>query len=88
MNDLLGGSGFSSRLMEALRAEAGLTYSVGSGFSLRRARGPFSLSINDESGILVEGFDTPPTLLNPHNPRYYVDLVERAGFAKAMDMFQ
>ncbi len=44
MNDLLGGSGFSSRLMESLRAEAGLTYSVGSGFSLRRARGPFSVS--------------------------------------------
>ena len=43
MNDLLGGSGFSSRLMERLRAEAGLTYSVGSGFSLRRARGPFSV---------------------------------------------
>jgi zinc protease len=44
MNDLLGGSGFSSRLMAALRAEAGLTYSVGSGFSMRRARGPFSVS--------------------------------------------
>lgn len=44
MNDLLGGSGFSSRLMERLRAEAGLTYSVGSGFSLRRERGPFSVS--------------------------------------------
>jgi zinc protease len=44
MNDLLGGSGFSSQLMEALRAEAGLTYSVGSGFSMRRARGPFTVS--------------------------------------------
>jgi len=51
-------------------------------------RGPASFSTNDECGLLVHGFDTPPTLLNPHNPRYYVDLVERAGFAKAMDMFQ
>ena len=51
-------------------------------------RGPASFSTNDECGLVVEGFDTPPTLLNPHNPRYYVDLVERAGFAKAMDMFQ
>jgi hypothetical protein len=51
-------------------------------------RGPASFSTNDECGLLVDGFDTPPTLLNPHNPRYYVDLVERAGFAKAMDMFQ
>ena len=44
MNDLLGGGGFSSRLMESLRAEAGLTYSVSSGFSMRRARGPFSVA--------------------------------------------
>jgi zinc protease len=44
MNDLLGGGGFSSRLMDALRAEAGLTYAVGSGFSLRRERGPFHVS--------------------------------------------
>jgi zinc protease len=44
MNDLLGGGGFSSRLMDRLRAEAGLTYSVGSAFSLRRHPGPFSVS--------------------------------------------
>ncbi len=51
-------------------------------------RGPASFSTNDECGLLVEGFDSPPTLLNPHNPRYYVDLVERAGFAKAKDLIQ
>jgi zinc protease len=44
MNDLLGGGGFSSRLMERLRAEEGLTYSVGSNFSLRRHPGPFAVS--------------------------------------------
>jgi len=44
MNNVLGGGGFSSRLMESVRAEAGLTYSVGSGFSLRRAPGPFAVS--------------------------------------------
>jgi hypothetical protein len=51
-------------------------------------RGPASFSTNDECGLLVNGFDTPPTLLNPHNPPYYVDLVERAGFVKVIDMFQ
>jgi hypothetical protein len=51
-------------------------------------RGPASFSTNDECGLLVEGFDTPPTLLNPHNPPYYVQLVERAGFVKARDLFQ
>ena len=55
---------------------------------LTAMRGPASFSTNDECGLLVEGFDTPPTLLNPHNPPYYVRLVERAGFVKARDMFQ
>jgi len=49
-------------------------------------RGPASPSTNDECGLLVDGFDTPPVVLNPHNPRYYVSLVERAGFVKAMDL--
>lgn len=49
-------------------------------------RGPTSFSTNDECGLLVDGFDTPPVIMNPHNPRYYADLVDRAGFAKAMDL--
>ncbi|MEE2678232.1 MAG: pitrilysin family protein [Myxococcota bacterium] len=44
MNTVLGGGGFSSRLMETLRTEGGLTYGVGSGFSLRRHPGPFYVS--------------------------------------------
>jgi zinc protease len=44
MNTVLGGGGFSSRLMESLRAEEGLTYGVGSGFGLRRHPGPFYVS--------------------------------------------
>jgi GNAT superfamily N-acetyltransferase len=49
-------------------------------------RGPASFSVNDECGLLVEGFDTPPTLMMPHNPRYYLGLLERAGFIKARDL--
>jgi len=44
MNKILGGSGFSSRLMVRVRSDAGLTYSIGSGFSLRREPGPFMVS--------------------------------------------
>jgi len=51
-------------------------------------RGPASFSTNEECGLLVEGFDTPPTVLNPHNPTYYPQLVESAGFAKAKDLLQ
>lgn len=44
MNDALGGSGFSSRLMIRVRSDEGLTYGVSSGFSLRSVAGPFSIS--------------------------------------------
>ena len=49
-------------------------------------RGPMSPSINDECGLLVHGFETPPTLMTPHNPAYYVDLHHRYGFTKAKDL--
>jgi len=44
MNSVIGGSGFSSRLMETLRTSSGLTYSVWSDYSLRRSPGPFVVS--------------------------------------------
>lgn len=52
----------------------------------RVARGPFSFSINDESGVLVEGFEAPPYLMMPHNPPYYDGLLRAAGFQKAKDL--
>jgi GNAT superfamily N-acetyltransferase len=56
------------------------------GRGLDTMRGPASFSTNEECGLLVDGFDTPATLMMPHNPRYYVDLVEGAGFAPAKDL--
>lgn len=50
-------------------------------------RGPASFSVNDECGLLVDGFESPPTLMMPHNPPYYIALLERAGFAKAKDLW-
>jgi GNAT superfamily N-acetyltransferase len=35
----------------------------------------------------VQGFETPPALMMPHNPSYYIGLLERAGFAKAKDLW-
>ena len=49
-------------------------------------RGPLNPSINDEAGLLVDGFETPSVLMMPHNPRYYPALVEGAGFRKAKDL--
>ena len=49
-------------------------------------RGPMSFSVNDECGLLIDGFDSPNTLMMPHNPPYYLPLIETAGFAKARDL--
>jgi hypothetical protein len=49
-------------------------------------RGPTTLSLNEECGLLVDGFDSSPHVLMPYNPRYYVSLVEGYGFVKAMDL--
>ncbi len=54
--------------------------------SLSLQRGPMNPSINDEIGVLVEGFDTPSVLMMPHNPRYYPALLEAAGLRKAKDV--
>ena len=50
-------------------------------------RGPVNLSTNDEVGLLVEGFDLPPIVLMLYNPKYYINLIENCGFAKAKDLY-
>lgn len=49
-------------------------------------RGPYNPSADGECGILVEGFQTRPALLEGHNPAYYQRLVEEAGLRKYRDM--
>lgn len=49
-------------------------------------RGPTNFSTNDDCGLLVDGFGTPPVVMMPHNPPYYARLVEQAGFVKVMDL--
>jgi GNAT superfamily N-acetyltransferase len=50
-------------------------------------RGPMNLSMNDECAFLLEGFDSPPAVMMPYNPPYYLDLMEACGMAKAKDLF-
>jgi hypothetical protein len=49
--------------------------------------GPMNPSINDEVGLLVEGFDRPPVMLMTYNPPYYTKLIEQAGYGKVKDMY-
>jgi GNAT superfamily N-acetyltransferase len=51
-----------------------------------RMVGPMDFTTNDECGLLVEGFDLDPFVLEPWHPRYYQELVEDLGLTKAMDL--
>lgn len=56
---------------------------------MERMRGPTNFSTNEEGaspGVLVEGFDAPPTVMMTHNPPFYGRLLEGAGLAKSMDL--
>jgi GNAT superfamily N-acetyltransferase len=53
---------------------------------MERMLGPADFSMNDESGILIEGYDLRPMIRQPWHPPYYQQLVERAGMTKAMDL--
>lgn len=52
-----------------------------------RVRGPISPSMNEMCGLLIDGFDTDPMLLMPHNPPEYREQIESAGYTKAKDLF-
>ncbi|HEV2365541.1 MAG TPA: dATP pyrophosphohydrolase [Caulobacteraceae bacterium] len=52
-----------------------------------RAMGPFNLSINEEVGLLVEGFDTPPMFMMGHDPPYAAARIQQLGYAKAKDVY-
>ena len=49
--------------------------------------GPIDYSTNYVCGLLVEGFEFPPTLLTAHNPPYYAALIEGLGFNKVIDFY-
>jgi len=51
-----------------------------------RLRGPANPSLNDEAGLLVEGFGSFPVLMMTYNPPYYIPLIEAEGFRKAKDL--
>jgi hypothetical protein len=48
--------------------------------------GPFSMNINQESGLLIEGFNTPPSALMTHGKPYYANYLEQQGYAQGIDL--
>lgn len=48
--------------------------------------GPYNFSINQECGVLVSGFDTPPMVMMPHSPKWYGQLLEEQGYSPLKDL--
>lgn len=54
---------------------------------MRQMRGPFNLSINEDIGLLVSGFDSPPSILTSYAPPWASKILEACGLSKEMDLF-
>jgi GNAT superfamily N-acetyltransferase len=84
-----GGFGFFEVINEYAVAErlldAACAWLRAQGMSL--VRGPTSFTNNEYPGVLIEGADCPPVMLEAHTPPYYKDFLERYGMAKDHDLF-
>jgi GNAT superfamily N-acetyltransferase len=70
---------------------AAALFGAASDWLLARGRseimGPIDYSTNYVCGLLIDGFEHPPTVLTSHNPPYYAQLIESCGFTKAKDWY-
>jgi GNAT superfamily N-acetyltransferase len=55
------------------------------GMNVLRGPGEYSNATHERQGVLIDGFEHPPTVELTHNPPYYADFLERYGFSKAKD---
>jgi GNAT superfamily N-acetyltransferase len=88
-NDLRGFFGFFD-CRDDREAAHGLFDAVRDWFAgqgIRKLRGPTNPSLNYELGLLIEGFDSPPTFMMTYNPPYYAGLLESYGFRKTQDLY-
>ena len=53
---------------------------------MQQITGPFNLNINQDLGIQVEGFGSPPYVMTGHAPAYYGPAIERCGYQPAQDL--
>jgi GNAT superfamily N-acetyltransferase len=57
------------------------------GQGIHKLRGPANPSLNYVVGLLIDGFDSPPTFMMTYNPPYYERLIETYGMRKTQDMY-
>lgn len=53
---------------------------------MQQMRGPMNFSTNEECALLIDGFDSAPTVMMSYNPTYYPQLLEGSGYVKAKDL--
>ena len=56
------------------------------GQGMKKIAGPYSFSVNEECGMLIDGFDAPPFVMMPHGRPWFQTHTERLGYTKAQDM--
>ena len=54
---------------------------------LTHLRGPTNFSTNDTCGFLIDGFDSSPVIMMTYNPKYYLNLIEKAGLEKCKELY-
>jgi hypothetical protein len=54
---------------------------------METVRGPYNPTVNEDCGLLVEGFEAAPMVMMPYNPPYYLDLYEAVGLKRARDLY-
>lgn len=88
-DDATGYFGFFESIDEPAVASALLSAAEAwlQGHGLTTIRGPVNPSVNETAGLLVEGFDRPPSILMPYNFPYYDALLAGHGYARAMKMW-
>jgi len=88
-DDKIGFFGFFESIDDQIVAEK--LIKTASDWNLSRGkdilRGPVNFSTNDECGLLIDGFDSPPFVMMPHNHQYYLALLEKTGLKKSMDLY-
>ena len=72
---------------DAMRALVAASESWLAQYQTEVITGPFNFSINQECGLLVDGFDTPPAIMMPHNHQWYAELLEQQGYSAAKDLY-
>ncbi len=72
------------RAVAAALLEAASEWARGKGRN--RVLGPMDFTTNDEIGVLIEGYELRPMILENWHPPFYKELIEAEGFGKAMDL--